>query len=220
MVDLAPPPEERKKLTVWLIAGAVASLLLPLLVVIYLRVAESRAVPGPSGRNDLFEHREGTEVKLTPSQTVVIPRNQLASPAPFAEGRPAPPGGSSLDFIKPNDELRSRAGPPKEASAPAAAQAPAPPPEPTVAAKSTSKTGAKGAKKDFAMPKLQTTKGFTSFTKGGKDAKKGAPQDTSALDPQAAGAGGGQNMSEMLKKLPPGAENDPRIQEYLRTHKQ
>lgn len=217
MDDLAPPPppQERKKLTIWLIAGGVASLLLPLLAVIYLRITESRAVPGPSGRNDLFEHRDGSEAKLTPSQPVVIPRSQAASPPPFADARPAAPGGSSLDFIKTNAETR----PPASAPPPVAAQAPAPPPEPAVAAKSTSKTAAKGAKKDFAMPKLHATKGFASFTKGGKDAKKGknAPQDTSTLDPR--GAGGGQNMSEMLKNLPPSDENDPRIQEYLKTRK-
>ena len=197
MADSAPPPEERKKLTAWLISGAVASLLLPLLVIVYLRITESRVVPGPSGRNDLFERREGSEVKLTPTQTAVIPRNQAVSPPPFADARPAAPGGSSLDFIKTNDELRVRANPPKAASVPVAAQAPVAASEPTTTAKSKSKTS---AKKDFAVPKLQSSKWSNSF-KGGKGRQT---------------TGGGQDMSEMLKNLPPGAENDPRIQEYLK----
>lgn len=212
MTDFAPPeqPPERKKLTVWLVAGGVASLLLPLLAVVYQRVTETRAVPGLSGRNDLFERRVGKDTKLVPT--------------PFSEGRPAPSGWSSLDFIKPTDELRARTGPPKAATATVAAQAPVPAPEPPpAAAKSKSKTPAKNAKKEFTMPKLQATKGFTSFTKGGKDAKTGPhgkQQTEGVLDPQAAGAGaaGGQDMSEILKKLPPGAENDPRVQEYLKAH--
>ncbi|MEK7384252.1 MAG: hypothetical protein AAB262_13320 [Elusimicrobiota bacterium] len=197
------PPQERKKLTAWLIAGAAASLLLPLLAVIYLRTTESRAVPGPSGRSDLFEHREGRDIKLTPTQTVAIPRNRAASPPPFASARPATSRGSSLDFIKTNAELRARTAPPKAASSPIAAQAPAAAPQPTTTTKSKSKTSAKKTRKDFAAPKLQPSRGFSSF-KGGKEAEN-------------VGHGAdGADISEMLKNLPPGAENDPRIQEYLK----
>jgi len=222
MVDFTPaaPPPERKKLTLWLIAGGVASLLLPLLAVIYLRITETRAVPGPSGR-DLFEHREGSEVKLTPTQVVVIPTNLPASPPPIGEGRVAAPESSSLDFITTNDELRARTQAIKKDAGPPVAPQASPPPELPAVAKTTSKTPAKSTKKSFSVPRLQPSRGFSSF-KGGKDAKKGASgqQTTGVLDPQAAGAGGGgQDMSEMLKNLPPGAENDPRIQEYLKNRK-
>lgn len=223
MLDLEPPPPARKKLTIWLIVGGVASLLLPLAGVIYLRVAESRALRGPSGRSNLFEHREGGEVKITPTQTVVIPNSAVASPPPMAEGiradSPPQPGGSSLDFIKMSAELKARTEVPAPTTKPAQAPAQVETKEAPVE-KPAAKTVAKNGKKPFAFPKLQPSRGFSSF-KGGKDAKKGAAgaQNTQALDPQAAGAGGGQDMSEMLKNLPPGAENDPRIQEYLKKHK-
>lgn len=211
MDDLAPPPpRERKKLTVLLIAGGVASLLLPLLAAVYLKMTESGSAPGPSGRSDLFEQREGSEVKLTPTQAVVIPKLQGVSPVPFAGGRPAPTGGSSLDFIKGTDDLRARAQTPPPASAPAAAQTPPPPAEPAPAAES--KTTAKNAKKAFSAPKLQPSRGFSGFTSG-KDRKTG-PQGAGAPGPQ--GMGGGQDMSEALKNLPGGAGDDPRLKEYLK----
>lgn len=200
MADSAPvPPEQRKKLTVWLIAGAAASLLLPLLAAIYVRMNENVPVPGPSGRSDLFERREGGEVKLTPAQTpaVAVPKYQPARAAS---------GGSSLDFIKTNDAMATQnPSPVQTESSPAPVQKPAAVAEPAAAAKpAPSKTATKTSKKEFSVPRLQPSKRFSSF-KSGKTAQ-----------PQAAGE---QDMSEMLKNLPPGSENNPQIQELLKNHR-
>lgn len=201
--------EARKKRTIWLMAGGAASLILPLLGVAYLHISSLSGAQGPSGRNDVFERRDGGEKHLTPSNTAV-PVSVMASPPPASSlpgsGRTETAVGSSLDFVKPNQDLAAKVAEPAKAPAPAAAPAPAPEAAP-VAAKTPPKTAKKGGKKEFAMPKLQTSRGFTSM--GG--AKGGA----AAAAP--GGAQGSGDMQELMKNLPPGSENNPQLQQYLKS---
>lgn len=192
------PKQTRKKRTVWLLAGGAVCLLLPLLGVIYLKWSEASSVRSPSGRNDLFERREGSEHKITPSQTAVPSNISAPSPARRATGRAESPADSSLDFIKITDDMKAKAPEPPKAAAPAEAPTA---PTPDVKAKTPKQT-----KKSFSAPKLQPIRGFSDF----KDGKNG---------PQTAPVGqeGGQDMQELLKNLPPGAENNPEVQKYLKS---
>jgi hypothetical protein len=214
----APEPEiseqDRKKRTVWLLAGGAASLLLPLLGVFYLHWSATSGAQGPSGRNDVFERRDGGEKRIMPSQTAVplaVPMTPPPSSLP-AGGATERPAGSSLDFIKSNQEMSAKVNDaPKPAAAAAAPPAPAAAPADAAApeaAAAPAKTKTKKGKKDFSMPKLQPSRGFTNFNSGkaGAAAAKGAP----------GGAPGGADAQDLLKNLPPGAENNPEVQKYLR----
>lgn len=196
--------QKRRRRTIWLLTGGAVSLLLPLAGLVYLRWNEVSTTRGPSGHGDVFERRGRDGSRVLPSQTLVPP--VLASPPPLP-----PPGGakaataasaSSLDFVKTNADMEARA--PEASRAKAAA---APPPAPTAqrrpaprAAAAPAKTT--GKKKSFAAPKLHPSRGFTSL--GGADK---AP----------TGGTSGQDMQQLLKNLPPGAENSPEIQQYLKS---
>jgi hypothetical protein len=200
------PPQERQKKTLWLLVAGTASLLIPLAGAVYLHWSQNAGAPGPSGHVDVFERREGEERKITPTQTAVVPAT-LMKPTGAIAGAAADvrPVGSSLDFIKSNAEVQARIADSKTAAAaPAASTAPAAPaadaPAPAAAAKT------KSGKKAFAMPKLQPTRGFSSF---GSTGSKGAAK---------AGAQTGQNAQDFLKNLPPGSQNDPQVQAYLKAH--
>jgi hypothetical protein len=199
----------RKKKTVWLMAGGAASLLFPLLGAFYLHWSAGAGAQGPSGRSDVFERRDGGEKHITPSQTAVPSVGQMApAPTSLATGAKETPVGSSLDFIKSNDEMKNKVAvePPKPATATAAAPA-APAAAPAApAAPAPAKTAAKKEKKEFSMPKLQPSRGFTNFGKG-SSAPAGA---------KGGSAPQGANAQDLMKSLPPGAENDPRVQQYLK----
>ncbi|MBI3288720.1 MAG: hypothetical protein HYZ74_04300 [Elusimicrobia bacterium] len=207
-----PTPEEealqaRRKRTAWLFAGGAASLLLPLMGVIYVRLSESSANRGPNSAV-MFDRREAGERKINPTQTVAI-----VNPALVGDPKASPDSGSSLNFVKGSGDYfqekateTAKAPPAPPEPAPAAAEpAPTPPVKAAVAAK-------KGGKKPFIAPRLQPGKGFSAF-KGNSPKPTGGEDVQGALDPQAKGGG---DMTEMLKNLPPGAENNPEIQKYLR----
>lgn len=209
-------PPERKKKTVWLLVAGTASLLIPLAGALYLHWSQNAGAAGPSGRSDVFERRDGDDRKIVPTQSAVVTSpSALMSPLPSGvSGVAAKPAGSSLDFIKGNTELQARIADSKTATAAAAAPAastasaaPAAPAAVPVAPAAAAKTGKTG-KKAFTMPKLQPSRGFTSM---GSTGSKGAGAT-------GAQAGNGGGSSDMLKNLPPGAENDPRVQAYLKSH--
>lgn len=204
-------PQDRKKKTVWLLAGGAASLLIPLAGAIYLHVRQNAGSSGPSGRSDIFERREGGDAKIIPTQSAVLTTPPaLTAPPPSGIGGAADkPAESSLDFIKSNADMQARiadskaavsAGPPPASTAPVAAPPAAP------AAKKAAKS-AKAGKKAFVMPKLQPARGFTNF---GSTGANGAAAQT--------GAAGGQSAQDILKNLPPGSENNPQVQAYLKAH--
>ncbi|MFI5363604.1 MAG: hypothetical protein ACHQ49_16685 [Elusimicrobiota bacterium] len=193
-------PEDRRKKTLWLLAAGAASLLIPLAGALYIHWRDNPAGGSPTARADVFERREGEERKITPSQTAVV----LAPPA---QSRPAPAaaaaGGSSLDFIKGGADMQGKAAEPKAAAAPAPAPAAAAPPAVAAPAKAAAAT----AKKPFNAPRLQPTRGFTHLGSTPGAANGGA----------APGTSGGQNTQGLLNNLPPGSENNPQIQAYLKS---
>lgn len=208
-------PEEaaRRKKTLVLLAGGAASLILPLLGVLYLRWSESRAMPKQTDAAGVFEQREGERritlpaapamsaaVAITaPAQPPSAPPPPMAAPLP---GSKSAEGSGSLGFIKPSGDYYQDKKPEPASEPKKEAAKPAPEPEQPKAApaKATAKT--KPGKKPFVMPKLQTGKGFTNFKRNQPAAEEPAE-------------GGGQDMSELLKNLPPGAENNPELQKYL-----
>lgn len=213
-------PEEaaRRKKTLLLLVGGAVSLIVPLLGVLYIRWTETRTTPKQADTHGVFEQREG-ERRITPpsapamsaavavgvpAQAASAPPPPLAAVAPLPGSKSAE-GSGSLGFIKPSgdyytDKKAEPAPEPKKEEAKPAA----PPPEPPkAAAKTTAK--AKPGKKPFAMPKLNTTKGFTSF-------KRNSPGGEAASDDSG-------DMSELMKNLPPGAENNPDLQKYLQQQK-
>lgn len=213
----------RRKRTIWLMAGGAASLILPLLGVLYMRMSEAKTARPPDS-SVMFDRREKGEEKVNISQTVTIvaPAAQAGpSSLPVAGGMtavPAPGGGSSLDFVKggaSNTYFQDK----DKAAAPAAeaaAAAPPPPSGPSGPIEPAPKTvvAQKGGKKAFNMPKLQGTKQFSNF-KGASPKPTGAPGGmTGVADPQAGK--GGDDMAELLKNVPGGASN-PEVQKYLKS---
>ncbi|MCR4295013.1 MAG: hypothetical protein NUW21_05725, partial [Elusimicrobia bacterium] len=95
----------RRKRTIWLMAGGAASLILPLLGVLYMRMSEAKTARPPDS-SVMFDRREKGEEKVNITQTVVAPAALAASGVsslPIAGGMtvtPAPGSGSSLDFVK------------------------------------------------------------------------------------------------------------------------
>jgi pyruvate/2-oxoglutarate dehydrogenase complex dihydrolipoamide acyltransferase (E2) component len=171
----------------------------------YLHWSDSHGPAGPGDHSDVFERREGTAGPLKPSQTVV-PNVMSAS------GANAGKAPSSLDFIRAGDDFRAATAPPPAASTAAAAAAPAaaaPAAAPSPSAKKPAASAA-ASKKNFTMPKLQPTRGFTNFGAGTALPAPGAAAP-------AAASGGGQNMQQMLQNLPPGAQNNPDLQKYLQS---
>lgn len=201
-------PEEaaRHKKTLLLLIGGAASLVLPLLGILYLRWSENQVAPKQADAQGVFQQREGERRISLPSAPAMSAAVAMPAPsaAPSASATPLPgaksaEGSGSLGFIKPSDDYYNKPAQPtpepkKEEPKPATA-----PPEEPKPTRKTAKT--KPSKKPFAMPKLNTTKGFTSFKRAAPGAE--APADD------------GGDMSELLKSLPPGAENDPRLKQYL-----
>lgn len=202
MIDPDAPPERKKK-TIWLLAGGAASLLIPLAGAIYLHWSQNSAPTGPTGRSDVFERREGDDKKILPTQAAVITAPPALTPVAGGgiAGAAQKPAESSLDFISGGSELKARMAETKAAPqappAPAASTAPAAPAV-AEAAPSTPAKKAKKGKKEFTMPKLQPTRGFTNFSSASKKSS------------------GSQASTPDLGNLPPGAADDPRVQAYLK----
>ncbi len=220
MDPIDPEEAARRKKTLMLLAGGAVSLVLPLLGILYMRWNESRGIAKQSAAAEVFQAREG-ERRIVPSNAPAMaaavalgaPAQAPSSPpagmmTPLPSGASGGQGGGSLGFIKPSDDYFKDK--PAEAPAPKKEEAAPPPPpaeEPKAAPAKTAKT--KPGKKAFAMPKLNTTKGFTSFKRNqpGAAAEEGGGDDASPAD-----------MAEMLKSIPGGA-NNPDVQKYLNQKK-
>ena len=72
---MATPEEEvlaaRKKRTILLLAGGTASLVLPLLGIVYIKLSEAKTARPPDS-TVMFDRRENGEAKVNVSQTVTI----------------------------------------------------------------------------------------------------------------------------------------------------
>jgi hypothetical protein len=175
----------RKKKTVWLTALGAASLLIPLAGAFYVDWRQNAGASGPSGRNDVFERREGEDRKMIPTQSALI----IASPGPSAGGSEQP-AASSLSFIKGGEDMNS--------GAPAATAAPAPAPASTETvvpatvppAQAAAPQTGKPTKKPFTPLKLQPSpfgglgsilgsdKSNGATKTGGRNAKKSLTTDS------------------------------------------
>lgn len=218
LAAMATPEQEiqqaRDKRTKVLLAGGAVSLMLPLLGVVYIRMNEAKTARAPDS-SVTFERRVAGEEKVNISQTVTI-MSPVAGPGPGASSlpvpggltaTPAPGGGSSLDFVKGGTFPEK-----STATAPAAPTVAAAAPIPQIESGPIAKpVPQKGGKKAFNMPKLQGTKGFSSF-KGGSPKPTGKGM-TGAAEKAVAEDG---DMAEMLKKIPGGASN-PEYQKYLKS---
>lgn len=211
--------EKRKKRTIFLMAGGAASLILPLLGVVYLQMNEAKTARPPDS-SVTFERREDGDSKIRVSQTVTIVNPPAlagsgVSSLPVAGGlteSPAP-GGSSLDFVKGGENNTYYQDKPSVAAAAASTPtvtASEPLPETKASVKAIAQ---KSGKKSFNMPRLQGVKGFNSF-KGASPKPTGGAGLTGVADPQAGK--GDDDMSEMLKGIPGGA-NNPEVQKYLKS---
>lgn len=216
-----PTPEQdiqqgRDKRTKVLLAGGAVSLILPLLGVVYIRMNEAKTARAPDSTMT-FERRAAGEEKVNVSQTVTImgpasSPGSAASSLPVPGGMtstPAPGGGSSLDFVK-GGAFPEKSAAPAVSTPTIAAAAPAPAMESGPIAKPVAQ---KGGKKVFSMPKLQGTKGFSSFKSSPKPTGKGL---TGAAGPAGKGD---DDMADMLKNVPGGA-NNPEVQKYLKSQGQ
>ncbi len=187
----------RAQFTLWLVIGGAASLLLPLLGVVYIALNEPKTALPPDSMV-MFERRENGQAKVTASQTVAIAR-----PAPVA-GSATAPSTSSLDFIKngvDNTYFRDAAPVASTQTAPA------------VVVKPASKDAVhKDKKKAFNIPKLQGTKGFSSFK--GASPKPTGGQGLTGIAESQDGKGG--DMADLLKNVPGGVEN-PEVKKYLKS---
>ncbi|MBI5247820.1 MAG: hypothetical protein HY923_11645 [Elusimicrobia bacterium] len=210
--------EGRKKRTVLLLAGGAASLLLPLLGVVYIKMGESKAARVPNA-SVMFDRREGGEAKVNVSQTVTInsavavPAGQSSLPVAGQAGMTPVGGGSSLDMVKgSNSYYQDKPAEAPKASTPTVAPAaPAPAPAPELKA-----TAKKGGQKSFTMPKLQGTKSISNNFTQKSPKPTGGQGMTGVADPQA-GKGGG-DMKDMLKNIPGGIDN-PEVQKLMQQNK-
>ena len=205
--------EGRKKRTLLLMAGGAASLILPLLGVVYIKMSESKASRPPDS-SVMFDRREGGEAKVNVSQAVTInsavavPAGQSSLPVAGQAGMtPAPGGGSSLGFVKgSNDYFQDKAAEATKAAPPAAPAAAPAPASPPAEAKTAAK---KGGPKPFAMPRLQGTKSISNNFKS--NAPKGGSGLAGVADPQSGQDGA--DMNELLKNVPGG--DNPEVQKLM-----
>lgn len=220
--DMDTPEQEvqegRKKRTVLLLAGGAASLLLPLIGVVYIKMGESKAARAPNAAV-MFDRREGGEAKVNISQTVTInpavavPAGQSSLPVAGQAGMTPAPGNSSLDMVKGSNSYYQD----KPAEAPKASTPTAPPAAPAAAPEPAPKTAAKkGGAKPFTMPKLHGTKSLNSNFTQKSPKPTGGTGMTGVADPQAGKSGG--DMNDMLKNIPGGIDN-PEVQKLMQQNK-
>jgi hypothetical protein len=183
--------EGRKKRTLLLLAGGAASLILPLLGVVYIKMSESKASRAANS-SVMFDQREGGETKVNVSQTIVAP---------------APGSGSSLDFVKGSNNYFSD----KTADATQASTTTTPAATPAAPAPETKTAAKKGGAKPFAMPKLQGTKSISNNFKA--NSPKGGAGLAGVADPQSGKDG--TDMNELLKNIPGGIDN-PEVQKLMK----
>lgn len=199
---------ERKRRTLYLMIGGAASLILPLLGALYIRMSDTQ-VKGPGGSGGAIFARRGVDgspqLKVVPVLSAAPAAGSSApSPAPIRQAAESQAGGS-LGFIRGgSDYSDNKAAPPAPAAAAPqkteAAPAPAAPeqketqiPQP--------KTTAKAAARPVNAPKLKPTKGFNTWGKPGSGAKKNQNGEEQS--------GAAPDMGEMMKKMGGGAGGAP-----------
>jgi len=198
---------ERNRRTFYLLLGGAASLLIPLLGVLYIRLTESSALPG-GATSHAFAHREAQADRIRAAATPAPPVPMAPAPGTAGGAPVQTTAGDSLGFVKGGSEYY-----PTEPATPVAApqQTEAPPPvakaDPPQDDAAANKKPIKPGPKPFQQPKLQGSKfggGFSNgfsgnkqFGVGGRNQPQGGmPQQGQQLPP-----GGMPDVSGMLKNI-------------------
>jgi len=203
---------QRNRRTLYLLAGGAASLLIPLLGVLYIRMSDTSAAPAGNTPHAFARHDPADRLKAatTPAPSVRPAPSSLsaAPPAPGSQGAVERPTGDSLGFIKGSGEYFPTEAP---QAAPAPAKTEAQPAQPgaetaqqEVGIPNPRKAADKPGTRAFVQPRLSDSKYSVrpfSITpaatgKGGQGmAKPGGAG-------QGAPPGGMPDMGGMLKNLP------------------
>ncbi|MFA6003176.1 MAG: hypothetical protein WC881_03830 [Elusimicrobiota bacterium] len=190
---------QRQRRTTLLIALGAVALILPLLILLYLRInnnpeetAQGNAAPG-------FAHR-GTQLDRIKAAATPAPAASTLPPSPPpSAGRQSPirsAGGDSLGFIKTDSEYYQEPAP-KPAAPPAAS------PKKTAPAEPARRKPARVEKKQFAQPKLQLTGSSGTFYKvNSRSADK--PFNHSRSQPAGSPSEAPPGINALLKNLPTG----------------
>ncbi|MDD5656492.1 MAG: hypothetical protein PHF00_04460 [Elusimicrobia bacterium] len=202
----------RNRTTLYLLLGAAASLLIPLLGVLYLRFIDD-AAPASGNSVNAFARRDGQveRIRAAAAPAPAAPRPPNGKPTVTAEtatdssGRPQAPASDSLGFIRGGSDYyqQAQARPPAE-PAPAPAAAPAEPPTPP-------RKPAKPSARTFAQPKLNSTGARGSFYNfGGKQPFAGGSGGLTQHN-QAPGTppSGVPDVGAMLKSVPGAGSGAP-----------
>jgi hypothetical protein len=196
---------KRKRVTVYLLVAGGAVLLIPLLILLYIRSAD-KSSSNPNYFSHPFAPRENVADRIKAAQTpaaAVLPANGSAAAAGASQSQAASTAAvsDSLGFIKGGSDFA-----PAEKAPPQPAKAEAPPspaPKPTVAknAAPPDKTAnAKPGPKPFLQPHLQKS-AFGINGQRGQIGQMGQPMTTG----QISGGASMPDMSKMMQGMTSGA---------------
>ncbi|HAM35474.1 MAG TPA: hypothetical protein DEB40_04295 [Elusimicrobia bacterium] len=181
-----------------LLAGA-ASLLIPLLGVVYLRITESPGpfIPGNAAHGFARRQTQADRIRVPVAPAMPVPMEQAPPAGRPAPAAPQPAGTDSLGFVKAGSEYYPPPPAQPPAARPSAPEPKAPPKKASVAKAKPKKT----APKRFVQPKLQNSGARGSFS----DFKANKPLGAG----QAPGAPSGDvpDVGSMLGDIP--GVNDP-----------
>ena len=217
-MDAKEESVKRNRITLYLLLAGGAVLMIPLLVLLYLRATEA-ASGGPDAASHPFAHRENLADRVKAAQTPApppVPQNALAGAVGMSQPQNASQGQvpDSMSFIKGGSDYLPAE---KTATQPAQTQpAPPPAPKPEVAKNdASSKSKSKSGPKPFIQPHLQGTKlsgnfkgkGFGAAGQHGGQTPGGAgmPDMSGMMQGMmpggAGGAAGGAGMPDMSKLM-------------------
>jgi hypothetical protein len=215
-MDVKEESIKRNRITLYLLLAGGAVLMIPLLVLLYIRATEA-ASGGPDAASHPFAHRENLSDRIKAAQTPAPPPGAQSSLA-GAVGMPQPQNASqgqvpdSMGFIKGGSDYL----PAEKTSTQTAQTQPAPPPapKPEVAkndASPKSKSKTKSGPKPFTQPRLQNSKFSSTFkgkgfgAAGQRGGQTGQPgQMPPGGMPQMPGGAGMPDMSSMMQGMMPG----------------
>ena len=204
--DSEDPVIQRNRRTLYLIMAGAASLLIPLLGVLYIRMGDTPATMTPGNIPHAFARRATQADRIKAASTPAPPVSMVPVAGPAATARapgtqaaPSASGGDSLGFIKggaeyfPSEEPRPAAAPAQAETAPPAAKT-------EEADAATKKKPAKPGPKPFVQPKLQATGSGGTFRnlRGNKQLSPGAPNPAQGAMPP----GGIPDVGSILQGIP------------------
>ncbi len=192
---------KRSRLTLYLLLAGSAVLLVPLLILLYLRSTEGGASGADAGAR-AFARRENRADRINAAQTPAPAIMDASAAEAAAQGGSLGFVKASSDFLPPPQPSTETAKAPEPVSAAAkkeVAKAEPPPQQPK----------AKAGPKPFAQPRLQGTKfSTTNFAKGfgssGQRGGKGGQMGGKGGMPQMPAGAGMPDMGAMMQGMMPG----------------